>query len=465
MEPFFFSALRNDVRTIEEFLQNGANPNASSEKGVTALSLAAQEGHVHTARVLLDRGANPDQPYTDKTTPLMLAAQNGHVELVRLLLKYNANPFLSKDSGCTAIHVASKEGYGTIVEILLKQGCKDQAPPPSIGIKGGEFTAHAIATFQRHLHVAKLLSFHRVANTAYTQALKAIKRLSHVFKLSGTAKLYEKKKKSAICTVDLEGAQPSYWMHQMSKHIKSYKGTLACKKTQDQLANLLESSSKHPNAKELFANYKEEMPLLLEAGHSAHATIFLIWKSQLWICNRNGSQEQPIQIFDIDPSQITESFIAQTQHIRKSGDRIQYAAHIANLKHSKTHIHLENAIQKVLPYQRVGNCSWDSLEGIVFIFVLLGLSRGKNMIHWIGNTKSQFTRWLEHLQVHSAEKSLKDYKKSGYKIDKQLMKRVFNELNQLSKKDTTLQKAITQFKKNYSKTLSWKQRIAFQLNL
>ncbi|XP_061579044.1 ankyrin repeat domain-containing protein 50 [Cololabis saira] len=71
---------------------SGVNINLACHQGATALSIAAQEGHVNIVKILLESGANPN--HTDKygRGPVKVAGKNGHFHIVGLLESYGAKP-------------------------------------------------------------------------------------------------------------------------------------------------------------------------------------------------------------------------------------------------------------------------------------------------------------------------------------------------------------------------------------
>ena len=72
--------------------------------GLTALLLAAREGHSETALVLIEEGADINQVSAgDKTSPLLLATVNGYFDLALSLLERGANPALASDAGATPL--------------------------------------------------------------------------------------------------------------------------------------------------------------------------------------------------------------------------------------------------------------------------------------------------------------------------------------------------------------------------
>jgi uncharacterized protein len=73
--------------------------------GLTALLLAARDGHQDTVKALLDAGADINQRSAgDRTTPLLIATINGHFDLAKRLLERGADPKLASDGGATPLY-------------------------------------------------------------------------------------------------------------------------------------------------------------------------------------------------------------------------------------------------------------------------------------------------------------------------------------------------------------------------
>jgi len=73
---------------VVQLLNKGADVNAESPDGATALIIAAENGHTKIAAELLDQGADVNAE-SDGYTALMLAAKRGHAETVLALLSRN----------------------------------------------------------------------------------------------------------------------------------------------------------------------------------------------------------------------------------------------------------------------------------------------------------------------------------------------------------------------------------------
>lgn len=112
--------------------------------GLTALLLAAREGHEETAFALLDGGADLNQvSASDHTSPLLMATINGHFDLAMRLLARGADVAKASDAGATPLYgvlnmqwapkarhpqpakyMQQKVGYLELAEALLKAGAE-----------------------------------------------------------------------------------------------------------------------------------------------------------------------------------------------------------------------------------------------------------------------------------------------------------------------------------------------------
>lgn len=90
-EDLLDAVRRGDLAAVRAALDAGVPVDALFRYERTALSFAADRGHLEIARLLLDRGADPNKKDTFYgATPIDLAGDKPHVAVVRLLLERGA---------------------------------------------------------------------------------------------------------------------------------------------------------------------------------------------------------------------------------------------------------------------------------------------------------------------------------------------------------------------------------------
>lgn len=115
----------NNADAVLECLRQGANPNAATADGITALMCAVQSGNYFMVSTLLNSGANPSLAPHDGTTALHAAAIMGFDSLAVLLLNAGAAIDAVNALELTPLHYSAWYGYPYLTELLLLNG----APP------------------------------------------------------------------------------------------------------------------------------------------------------------------------------------------------------------------------------------------------------------------------------------------------------------------------------------------------
>ena len=114
------------INDVVQLLERPFDPNmtytlAEGRRTVTALHLAAANGHQDVVCVLLESGAEKDKADNKGCTPIFIASANGHEEVVRFLLQMGADKDKATHRGRTPIFAAAK-GHLNVVLCLLQAG-------------------------------------------------------------------------------------------------------------------------------------------------------------------------------------------------------------------------------------------------------------------------------------------------------------------------------------------------------
>ncbi len=119
IRPIYRAAVLKRELVVAELIASGADVNAKTDRGTTALHAAAQNGDEKTFDRLLAAGAKLDEANDAGQTPLQLAVRFGHPSLVRKLLANGANPNRADAVGRTPLHYGAGLGLLESVELLL----------------------------------------------------------------------------------------------------------------------------------------------------------------------------------------------------------------------------------------------------------------------------------------------------------------------------------------------------------
>lgn len=119
------AVMRGHINVVKLLLKYGADVNATSRYGWTALmSAAAYNIGTKIAEVLLQNNADVNAKDNRGWTALMVAASNGHTETAELLIKYGADVNAKDNDGWTALMMAARNGYTAISNLLRRYGAK-----------------------------------------------------------------------------------------------------------------------------------------------------------------------------------------------------------------------------------------------------------------------------------------------------------------------------------------------------
>ena len=135
--PLIIAAAEGHTEMVEWLVNHGgADTEAETLSGESALFWACFRGHSQIFSFLLSKGSNPpnmrgnDLPDGHCNDPFMLAACRGHIEILQLLLSRQDIDIDSTewDSGPTAIYRAAYSNRSQAVRLLLEAGADPRIP-------------------------------------------------------------------------------------------------------------------------------------------------------------------------------------------------------------------------------------------------------------------------------------------------------------------------------------------------
>lgn len=142
------------INSVSSLLENGANPNAQNDAGLTPLMFASQLGHIEIINQLIHFGGDVNQSDFKGQTPLMAAAMGGQDKALKTLLQTHADITIQANNGATPLFYAANIPYNENLEVaqtLLDAGVSINQPD-----NNGN-TALMIAAQNGHSNLIKLL--------------------------------------------------------------------------------------------------------------------------------------------------------------------------------------------------------------------------------------------------------------------------------------------------------------------
>jgi ankyrin repeat protein len=117
LSPLHVAARNGDAATITALVRAGADPNQLDEHGTgwTPLMHAVHKNQKAAVAALLAAGANADARTAHGTTALMMASGYGQLENVKALLAAGADPHAENHDNLDPLWAAA--GYGALVDI------------------------------------------------------------------------------------------------------------------------------------------------------------------------------------------------------------------------------------------------------------------------------------------------------------------------------------------------------------
>jgi len=151
-QDLFDASVRGDTKAAMLALVAQAEPNCCNADGLTPLMMAVVGGHVEVAKLLITSGSKVNAtPCPWGLSALGLAAAQGHVPLTELLLQWKAETNVCASTGKAPLSRASASGHVQVCTALVEH-CADPDAFDAAGV-----TAAMLAAESEHPEVLKLL--------------------------------------------------------------------------------------------------------------------------------------------------------------------------------------------------------------------------------------------------------------------------------------------------------------------
>ena len=110
------------LENVKLLLSRGADINASTYEGVTALMYASNNGNLEILSYLIENGAELNRQPINGISALMAAAQGNYFDAAELLITHGANPDIRDIYGVTAVHYAAAYNFYEMTDMLIFYG-------------------------------------------------------------------------------------------------------------------------------------------------------------------------------------------------------------------------------------------------------------------------------------------------------------------------------------------------------
>ena len=124
------AVLSDNMADLQEILENGADPDARGDYGITALMVSINKYNDSAAEYLIKKGADVNASDIAGVTPLHLAARNGNMGMIKLLIENGADVKAKDKHGHNALYKAKLARKDNVVQylsaLLPKEDPKDE---------------------------------------------------------------------------------------------------------------------------------------------------------------------------------------------------------------------------------------------------------------------------------------------------------------------------------------------------
>lgn len=124
-QQLILSAQNGDTDNVLKLLQEGADIDATDERGRTAVMAATYNNKIDTVKALIEHGADINVRDHNLNNVFLYAGAEGLLDILKLAIDAEANTKLTNRYGGTALIPASERGHVEVVKELLTRSDVD----------------------------------------------------------------------------------------------------------------------------------------------------------------------------------------------------------------------------------------------------------------------------------------------------------------------------------------------------
>ncbi len=202
--------------------------------------------------------------------------------------------------------------------------------------------------------------------------------MGHVFEIADRSLILTKEQKQ-INQINLAGiAGGSFFWKTILRTAKSllsfYEENQINFPLPESIGETLTFAAKSSQSQELLTRWSKGKPVFINIGYEYHQAYILLFNDLLLICDRGGDYP-PLKIFNFKKSLLNEAILKEISMVQLK-NQADYQEVIwrqlpQKLKFTQTEVITRVENQVPLTNQKIGNCGWKSMSGILFAFFML----------------------------------------------------------------------------------------------
>ena len=384
-----WASVKGHFSIAELLVTNGASLDLKDNEEWTALVWAVILGHIDITELLLKNGAEPDIQDNEGLTALMKAVATNRIDIVTLLLNNNASPNIQDNEKWTALTLAANNGYFDIIKCLSESG----ASPNKVTASGKNALMLVKYMYPLQYKETKKLFYKKNYKLEKcNEFIKWVKLICHSHHIQGKSTYTHGHKTFSF---PREGMAGNYFSKNMLKNWAAFNKQfpeLISKVLQEKISSVLKTHicSETMADADIAKIYLETKSVAISTGFTDHRVIELIWNGyDIW-SNRGATSKKAVSIHQIQKEEIENSDFLTNRFatVRKlsTSTKEDYKKFILSeeskpyrIKQGKLERLLEQELK--LELQSVGNCSWTSLEQMLWTVFALEILKSKELLN------------------------------------------------------------------------------------